>query len=380
MRIKYIIYSVLFALLLGSCSKEDIEIKGPAKRTVLAYMVASDLGGYIRPNIHQMMTVASNKELNGGNLVIYYSESKSKSYLFQIKEDKKGNIVTDTVRFYENQSAISPETMHNVVKEVTELFPAESYGMILSSHGTSWLPGNFSSLRSFGAENYQYMEITEMNEALEGFHFDFMLFDACYMSGIECAYELKDKTDYFLGSPTEILGQGFPYKDCLPALFKNKADLEMVTKSFYDYYNNSSNPYATVSLIKTSELDELAQIVNDILKDKTEDDIYDLPLSNMQILEYLTKNSPHMLYDFDDFIKYLANDEQYERFTTSMEKVVVSKYATPYSYYGELGKYNPSNGPRKIERFSGLSVFVPQPSLTKLSDWYKQLAWYKAVY
>ena len=113
MRIKYIIYSVLFALLLGSCSKEDIEIKGPAKRTVLAYMIAStNLGSDIRANIRQMMTVASNKALNGGNLVVYYSESKSRSYLFQIKEDKKGNIVTDTVRFYENQSAILPETMY----------------------------------------------------------------------------------------------------------------------------------------------------------------------------------------------------------------------------------------------------------------------------
>ena len=62
MRIKYIIYSVLFALLLGSCSKEDIEIKGPAKRTVLAYMIAStNLGSDIRANIRQMMTVASTK-------------------------------------------------------------------------------------------------------------------------------------------------------------------------------------------------------------------------------------------------------------------------------------------------------------------------------
>ena len=81
MRIKYIIYSVLFAILLGSCSKEDIEIKGTAKRTVLAYMIAStNLGSDIRANIRQMMTVASNKALNGGNLVVYYSESKSRSY------------------------------------------------------------------------------------------------------------------------------------------------------------------------------------------------------------------------------------------------------------------------------------------------------------
>ncbi len=376
MKIKFIIYSFLFALLLGSCDKEEIKRPtGTPQRTILAYMIAGgDLGSDIRTNIYQMMTVASDKERNWGNLVIYYSESKSRSYLFQIKEDRNGKVITDTLRFYENQSAISPETMHSVIKETIELFPAKSYGLILSSHGTSWLPGDFSSLRSFGAENYKYMEITELNEALEGFHFDFMLFDACYMSGIECAYELKDKTDYLLGSPTEVLARGFPYEDFLPALFKEKADLEQAAKSFYDYYSNSNSPYGTVSLIKTSELDELAQIVNDILKEKTEEDIYALPLADMQILEYLTISKPHMLYDFDDFIRHLANSDQYERFNANMEKTVVCKYATPYSYYGQL------KSGRKIDHYSGLSVFVPQPSLTRLFDWYKQLAWYKAVY
>ena len=121
-------------------------------------------------------------------------------------------------------------------------------------------------------------------------------------------------------------------------------------------------------------MDELALIVNEILKDKTEEDIYALPLSDMQILEYLTTSKPHMLYDFDDFIRHLASNEQYERFTTSMEKVIVSKYATPYSFYAAI------YSAKKIDHYSGLSVFVPQPSLTRLFDWYKQLAWYKAVY
>ena len=116
MRIKYIIYSVLFALLLGSCSKEDIEIKGPAKRTVLAYMIAStNLGSDIRANIRQMMTVASNKALNGGNLVVYYSESKSRSYLFQIKEDKKGTIVTEHRRDRAHRGRV--RRFHDSVRE-----------------------------------------------------------------------------------------------------------------------------------------------------------------------------------------------------------------------------------------------------------------------
>ncbi len=195
-------------------------------------MIAStNLGSDIRANIRQMMTVASNKALNGGNLVVYYSESKSRSYLFQIKEDKKGNIVTDTVRFYENQSAILPETMQRYSRKQQTCFQQKVmvwYYPAMAHRGCQVI----SVLYVLSEENGQYMEITEMNEALEGFHFDFMLFDACYMSGIECAYELKDKTDYLLGSPTEVLARGFPYEDFLPALFKDKADLEAVTKVF----------------------------------------------------------------------------------------------------------------------------------------------------
>ena len=109
MKIKFIIYSILCAFLLASCEKEEIDHPtGTPKRTVLAYMVASNLGGYLRANITKMMTVASNKELNGGNLVVYYSENKSKSYLFQIKEDKNGTIVTDTIRFYEKKRSGTP--------------------------------------------------------------------------------------------------------------------------------------------------------------------------------------------------------------------------------------------------------------------------------
>ena len=374
MNIRIAICSVICAALLVGCDKGGGDTPAKPKRTVLTYVVASSLGEYISSNIDQMKSVAYNSNLNNGNLVVYYSENKRKSYLFQIKEDKKGQITTDTVRFYENQSAVSPETMRNVVQDVTELFPADSYGMILSSHGTSWLPSNYSSLRSFGEENNEYMEITEINEALNGFHFDFMLFDACYMSGIECAYELRERTDYMLGTPTEVLAQGFPYDNFLPALFEDEADLAAVAKSFYDYYSNNGNEsYGTVSLVKSDELDSLAIVVNEILKDKTEEDIYALPLNEMQVLDYLTARSPHMLYDFDDFIQHLASGEQYERFSTYLNKAVVCKYATPYSYYSVVGA-------KEIEHYCGLSVFVPQPSLQKLTEWYKRLAWYTAVY
>ena len=80
--------------------------------------------------------------------------------------------------------------------------------------------------------------------------------------------------------------------------------MEKVGETFYNYYLNYSYQYATVSLTKTSELDHLKSVTDDILADETESDIYSLDLKEMQRLEYLYR-SPGMLYDFNDYIKQL---------------------------------------------------------------------------
>ena len=44
------------------------------------------------------------------------------------------------------------------------------------------------------------MNISEFVEILEVTpHFDFILFDACFMQSVEVAYELRDYTDYCIG-------------------------------------------------------------------------------------------------------------------------------------------------------------------------------------
>ena len=52
-------------------------------------------------------------------------------------------------------------------------------------------------------------------------HFDFVLFDACFMQSIEVAYALRNFTDYYIGSPTEIPGPGARYDVLVPALFSD---------------------------------------------------------------------------------------------------------------------------------------------------------------
>ena len=49
------------------------------------------------------------------------------------------------------------------------------------------------------------MEIDDLAKGLPDDLFDFILFDACYMASVECTYELRNKAEYILASPTETM-------------------------------------------------------------------------------------------------------------------------------------------------------------------------------
>lgn len=377
MKIKYIAF--LFLLLAGlvGCTKEE----GPevsAKRTVLVYMIANNnLDSYGRNNLNSMIAGATAKNLNGGNLIVYHAPKGENPSLIQIKEGANGIVTQHLIKEYAPQNAVDPEVMQSVIREVIERFPADSYGLDLWSHGTAWLPIDYKNmLRSFGDDAGKQMEIDELAKGIPDNFFDFILFDACYMASAECVYELRHKANYILASPTETMADGFPYQTIIPYFFAETPQLEKAAEAFYTHYNNQTglSQSGTVSLTKTSELDKLADIVKEILADKSESDIFALPLSQMQVLERLSYNGPFTLYDLGDFVSHLATTDQYARFKACIDNAILYKNHTEKAFFVTPYRMYP------ITSFSGLSVYVPQQSIPKLNEWYKGLEWYKAVY
>lgn len=381
MKLKYITFLLILLIGFAGCSNESDIPEVKSKHTLLVYMIANNsLDSYATNNIQSMIEGATKKNLNGGNLIIYYAPRGATPTLLEIKENANGVVTQNNVKDYSAQSAVDPDVMQHVIKDVASLYPADSYGLILWSHGTSWLPSDYQSkLKSFGQDGDNWMEIDELAKGLPDDFFDYILFDACYMASVECAFELKDKADYILASPTETMATGWPYQSMLPYFFTQTAQLEKIAELFYNYYNAQSGDYqtATVSLVQTSELDALASIVREIMADKTDNDIFALDRSLMQKLDFLPKGpyvvNPCMLYDLDDFIKQLATTEQYTRFAASLNKVVVYEAHTETAYFAALRQSYP------IKNCSGLSVYTPQASLPKINAWYERLQWYKAT-
>ncbi len=413
--LQYILLSIMAILLFTSCeevkgSPEEFQKKG---KTILVYMAANNnLSEDARNNLADMQK--GHVPGDEGNLVVYYHYPNQNPLLLNITHNETGAVAVDTVYRFPARNSATAASLQSAINVTATYFPADEYGLILWSHATGWLPVNYyasnpqTSLavtgshpfdnwqqknqtnplqeymngddpyadivkmvkgnrngilsRSFGSEEGSEIDLKEMVNALP-FKFSFIIFDACLMGGIEVAYQLKDSTDHILFSPTETLANGMPYSVVMQHLFSNPTDLTAVAKEYYNFYNSQTSlKYATVSLVKTSELDNLASVAKEIF-DTGRDKISSI---NIRGIQRYYRGNKHWFYDLGDFIEEISTPEQYARFNEAMKRAVTYKAATPY--FIDI----------PINSFSGLSTYIPYFNESELDRYYKTLEWNSA--
>ena len=207
MSIKYTfikIIPILFLLVLNACQKEEPEDERPAvsvSRTIIVYMAAdNDLYEDAQVNLKQMEQGFSK---TGARLVVFIDRMGENPSLLEVHPNE-----ATIVKSYPELNSADPAVLKAIIQEAVDLFPAQEYGLILWSHGSSWLPAG-RGLRSFGEDSGKRMNILDLAESLP-VKFHFILFDACLMGAVEVAYELQDKADYIVASSAEIIYEGFP--------------------------------------------------------------------------------------------------------------------------------------------------------------------------
>ena len=362
-------------LLLCACEKEEEpQVPLVAGRTVLVYFAAdNNLSGSVEGDIAAMEEGLLHTDMHNGNLLVYVDKKGQSPQLLRLVQEGD-SIRRELIEEYAiDHASATAERLHQVLQQVTDTYPSDRYGLVLWSHGTAWLPFDYKNyLRLFGTDTgNHFMSVNDLTAALSDYHFDFLLFDACYMASLEMAYALRHCTDYLIASPTEVLADGFPYQLFMQDLFTPEANVVDIATQFYTYYQSS---YGTVSVTKTAELADLATACRAIFQGKSEEELFAVPVQELQIMEYLTGNV-HALYDCADYMRQLATDAQYEEFQSCLDRAVIYKATTPKSAYAYA--YGTC---LSINRFSGLSIYVPQAELAELNSWYQQLEWYQAVY
>lgn len=339
---------------MSGCDKPDHDEL--VNRTVLIYMAAdNDLADNALRNIEQMK---SSYPIDGkNNLLVFVNLPEEKPYLIKIETDTE--IV---IKQYEEFNSLEVQNMRRVLTEMISMYPAGKYGLVLWSHGSSWLPSNIKT-RSFGEEKGLQMDITKLPGALP-VKFDFILFDACLMGSVEVAYELKDNADYIIASSTEILYTGFPYDMVIPDLIAASPDLQKMAKKYMYYYQQLTGIYrsATISVIHTKELKQLAEITSLLLGGNS----VNLDLFDRSIVQRLDSYEEQYLFDFSDFIHKVLPDIQTASFDKQVQKTVLYKAHTD-EFMGDFF----------IRTYCGLSSYIPLESRNVLNNYYQSLKWYK---
>ena len=379
MHIRFLFCALAMALTLFSCKKAETEeivvVKRP--KTVLLYMVANNNLSYDAENsISRLQNgyIPSDE----GNLLVYKHCAGMDPVLLHIKKGEEGTVVADTAYRFPPRVSATKSALTQALNVTQALFPADSYGLILWSHGTGWIPPLASSSsaaqevsgsapqRTFGLDGKVELEIRDLAQAIP-YKLSFMLMDACFMGGIETAYEVKDSVDYYIGSPAEILTESFPYHKIMQHIFKSTPDYAAVCKEYYDYYNAKTGSVrsATVALMDCSKLAEVAEVAKRVF-DQYGERIASLDLSLLQ--PYFRGSSSKYFYDLKDLVDAIADASLSAEFAAALERAVPYKATTPY--FIEL----------PIRSFCGVSTYVPgNPADTKLADYYKQYKWNQAT-
>lgn len=384
-------FLLLLLPFLGSCGREAIPAprSAPLTRTVLVYLAGdNDLGdlSVIPELLRQGWRYTCNKCL------IYYDAPEAAPKLYTLTCEHPGAIPTlETAAEYDEENSASPEVFGQVLADVVRKYPSDSYGLIFASHGSGWLPvGTLSNpTRSIGADRnpgavggVAEMEIADFAAAIPDRQLDFIVFEACLMSGVEVAYALRNKTDYILASSAELLVPGYVpiYPEASHYLFDTSLKVPEALSKFagcyFEHMNSLDGAYrsATQSIVCTREMDALATLMTEVSEDsKLFAD--DAVLCKLQHFDrpgsYGDTPAQPRYFDFGEYLTRLAPERQAET-DALLARIVVWKSATPEFMSGYNGF--------AIRTHSGLTTYIEQAAFPRLNAAYEKTAWWKATH
>ena len=359
-----IIIGLLGIALFCSCDKKDDPDPTPeppvSGQTVLVYMAAeNNLNSFAKSDLEEMKE-GSKKLSENNKLIVYVDEANSQRKPFMARV-KNGELI-DTVYMAETLTA-DPEVLETALRTAKEEYPSKSYGLLLWGHASGWLINNdsvaYNKSRAYGGDTGNnsssstgryWMNIPSMAKAIaNGMGNDklkFVMGDCCNFACIEIAYELRNMTDYVIGSPAEIPDEGAPYNIIIPDMF-DESDLfyKQIIDHYYNYYlyelKNNSRYYNSepgdlkgfsvpLAAINTNGLENFASATAQILSTIAAKLTPENPLDLSEITYYGISNSSHRFaYDMQQVLKKHADDAAYNQWLESFNQ------ACPYHLYSQ---------------------------------------------
>ena len=410
------VWAIVTTGLFSACQKDDAKELPPqydtsltTSRTVMVYMVAENsMADDVSSDMYEMLNgMASTTFYPGDRLVVYVDDVKLPRVYLINNATKVASLseLKEVKTYTADVNSASAEQLAAFIEYVKKTYPSEndSYGLVMWSHGSGWIPSNFSGdalssskLRSFGVDNGynnranqgNQMNITDMARALEkleNVHFDFILFDACFMQTVEVVSELRHVASHILSSPAEIPGYGADYSTMVPAMFQKDDYATKMLEAYYNRYCNDISWGIVLSSVNTDALDAFAAYMKQVVAVHRED-LLNADYSN--VLNYLRYGVGNWgtdipdCYDMQSVMKHVLSEEEFAVWQEKAEEAITCMQAG-FWYSGSRGGWRTYkiNDPTQC---CAVSMFVPlskyATNSARFNEVYLDTEWGKDVW
>lgn len=391
----------------GACHSED----GPGlegkelRHTVIFYMAGENsLSEFVASDSAEVVNAAASLPADV-RLVLFIDDTKSSRICVKTKDEEM-----TVVKTYENNvCSTDSASMLHVLRDIVLTYPAKSYGLVCWSHATGWLFTDSKSAtsasaapavsadrrdvkrRSFGIDNGLRQPYNDNGKSLNiptmaGLmaqlpHFEYVMFDACFMQCVEVAYELRNVCNWVISSPAEIPADGAPYESVLPLLCADPFQADAVVDAYHRYYDSGPG-YLTyygveLSAVATAGMEQLAsatrQCVQHIWGGRKE-----AVTSGVQY--YTTYSRYPSFFDMESLFHKNLPEADYERWCEALAVAVPyvrlsDRWTTAYIWAN-----NHTYPLFDREHCTALSIYAPTEANEE--GWnadYRRLQWYHAA-
>ena len=388
--LKHVIFFLAATMLLFACKKEE-QKEEPKEhygttngRTVLAYIVSdNNMSAQAQIDIREMLIGA--KYLGDKDHLMIYLDDSTFPRIYDVTNSNAGQAYKDLTPVYafdKEVNSCSYDQFLWVLNYMKEHYASDSYGLVMWSHGSGWLPATPSTnsktygvkSRSFGVDKENgksitghQMDIEEIARAIGDFQkVDFLIFDACFMQNIEVLYALRNVAKTIISSPAEVPGDGAPYQTMLKPMFEDDCYVKGMVDAYYNEYKYSTVYGILLSAVNCECLENFARITRTyVQKYKNE----------LLTTEYVDKYNKPTILDYFWFDMYTSSSVQYpdfydmkglmmkvmttEDFVTwneELNKIIVASVYTNLWFSAAMNKqYKTVDG----DQYSGVSMHIP---------------------
>ena len=331
--------------------------------------------------------IETEKGLGRNKLMVFIATSANSAVLMEVKCAPYGTCRRDTLQRYDQHNMPAYTTTNglaSIFNEVKAQAKAKQYALIVGCHGTGWLFSEGKSrarTRYFGgSDHYFQTNIPTLAAAIEQakMRMQFVMFDDCYMSNVEVAYEMRHATDYLIGCCSEIMAYGMPYKNIWKYLIQQKPNYQAVVNEFHQFYSNYQWPYGNIGVTDCSKVEEVVAHMKTI-NAATANNANLIDWEDVQRLDGYEKT---IFFDMGDYVNKLCTTPETQALArdlhTALALLVPYKSTTPYIYtaLGELN-YNTI----RVNAYSGITISDPtQSDFEKALTTKKATGWWKATH